>query len=80
MIARKLLRKDDFISYFESSIWASECCETDASQVRFFMLCSTCEPVLSRGFYQKRLGSWPAETNKYVFQRKWSPFCRAIAV
>ena len=66
MIARKLLRQDDFISYFESPIWASECCETDASQVRFFMLCSTCEPVLSRGFYQKRLGSWRKLINTYL--------------
>ena len=60
MIARKLLRQDDFISYFESPIWASECCETDASQVRIFYA-----SVLSRGFYQKRLGSWRKLINTY---------------
>ena len=57
MIARKLIRQDDFTSHFKSPIWASEYCETGASQVRSFMLCSTCEPVLSRDFCQKRLSS-----------------------
>ena len=46
MIARKLLRQDDFISYFESLICASECCETDASQVRFFMIRSLVEAFI----------------------------------
>ena len=38
MIARKLIRQDDFTSHFNSPIWASEYCETGASQVRSVML------------------------------------------